>query len=481
MTDITGGYYKNKDLLQPNYSNYKGRKRIILETSKPLPVNTLKISAKEEKKDSSVIDSLEFFPLNLSSDYSQMITQRSKSQTVSVDLLAIPVRDRVALSLSGPSRRINVAELDKKIEEFKDQSTDRAIHIDRTPLDEDIKITVTQLISKGGGTDERHNQRMSVIGDLITSGHSLSKTNGSIVISTYNDEDYQLRERLEAEDEAKFQKELEADQEEGDEAWARNLLLPKMKELGQTGTCECQILRSAGLWSLGLEHTEHSIHTAYLNLIDQADHFIYIENQFFISSTAGNPVKNQIAQALVERIKIAAQRNEKFKVIVVIPLLPGFEGSINDPAAAVLRVQLHWEYQTIIRGVNSLYEQLKNEKHIEDPHDYINFYGLRAHGELNGHPVTEIVYVHSKLMIIDDDFCIIGSANINDRSLLGSNDSEIAMIINDSKKTQSVMNGQVKHVSEFAHTLRINLFKEFLGITEESCIEDPLSDSFQTL
>jgi phospholipase D1/2 len=35
------------------------------------------------------------------------------------------------------------------------------------------------------------------------------------------------------------------------------------------------------------------------------------------------------------------------------------------------------------------------------------------------------IYVHSKLMIIDDCVTLIGSANINDRSLLGSRDSEV--------------------------------------------------------
>lgn len=35
------------------------------------------------------------------------------------------------------------------------------------------------------------------------------------------------------------------------------------------------------------------------------------------------------------------------------------------------------------------------------------------------------VYVHSKVMIIDDCAALIGSANINDRSLLGSRDSEV--------------------------------------------------------
>ena len=34
-------------------------------------------------------------------------------------------------------------------------------------------------------------------------------------------------------------------------------------------------------------------------------------------------------------------------------------------------------------------------------------------------------------MIIDDRIALIGSANINDRSLLGSRDSELAVVIED--------------------------------------------------
>lgn len=38
-----------------------------------------------------------------------------------------------------------------------------------------------------------------------------------------------------------------------------------------------------------------------------------------------------------------------------------------------------------------------------------------------------MIYVHAKGMIVDDEYVIMGSANINQRSLAGSKDTEIAM------------------------------------------------------
>lgn len=41
------------------------------------------------------------------------------------------------------------------------------------------------------------------------------------------------------------------------------------------------------------------------------------------------------------------------------------------------------------------------------------FFFLRAHGELSGEPVTEKVFVHAKLVIVDDETAIVSSANYN--------------------------------------------------------------------
>lgn len=130
--------------------------------------------------------------------------------------------------------------------------------------------------------------------------------------------------------------------------------------------------------------------------------------------------ENRIVEFLVERITRAYQKGEKFRVIVVMPLLPGFEGDITSTESVLLRIQVHHQFQAISRGGKSLHEQLS---FIPNIHDYIFYFGLRQSGILSGTPVTEIIYVHSKLMIVDDKRCIIGSANINDRSLVGNRDS----------------------------------------------------------
>ena len=39
----------------------------------------------------------------------------------------------------------------------------------------------------------------------------------------------------------------------------------------------------------------------------------------------------------------------------------------------------------------------------------------------------QMIYVHSKMMIVDDSYIIVGSANINERSMSGTRDTEMAV------------------------------------------------------
>uniref|UniRef100_A0A0A9DI16 phospholipase D n=1 Tax=Arundo donax TaxID=35708 RepID=A0A0A9DI16_ARUDO len=96
-----------------------------------------------------------------------------------------------------------------------------------------------------------------------------------------------------------------------------------------------------------------------------------------------------------------------------------FHSGIDDGGAASVRAIMHWQHRTICRGPNSILKNLYDVV-VSKANDYISFYGLRAHGRLGdrGPLVTNQIYAHSKLMIIDDRMTLIGSANINDRACL---------------------------------------------------------------
>uniref|UniRef100_H2Z4U4 Phospholipase n=1 Tax=Ciona savignyi TaxID=51511 RepID=H2Z4U4_CIOSA len=223
-----------------------------------------------------------------------------------------------------------------------------------------------------------------------------------------------------------------------------------------------QVLRSSCEWSAGISEVDRSIQNAYLSAIEQS-HFIYIENQFFISCLRDVQVRNQICTALVKRI-VRAHRNKKaFRVYVVMPLLPGFEGDISKSGKSqAIRTVLHWQYKSINRGPSSLFEELNKETGMA--WRYISFCGLRTHSELMGKPITEIIYVHSKMMIVDDRLVIIGSANINDRSMSGTRDSEVAMLVEDTQFVDSIMAEQPFKVGVYASSLRRRCFAEHLGL-----------------
>ncbi|XP_041670063.1 phospholipase D1 isoform X2 [Cheilinus undulatus] len=240
-----------------------------------------------------------------------------------------------------------------------------------------------------------------------------------------------------------------------------------------------QILRSASDWSAGIKYHEESIHNAYVHTIENSQHFVYIENQFFISCADNRHVFNKIGDAIAERIIKAYREGKKYRVYVVTPLLPGFEGDINTGGGSAIQAVMHFNYRTMNRGDHSIISQLKREMG-DQWMNYISIAGLRTHADLEGKLVTELIYVHSKMLIADDNTVIIGSANINDRSMLGKRDSEVAVIVEDSETVPSVMDGQVYQAGKYALQLRLECFKTILGAHTDTSIDvtDPISDHF---
>ncbi|KAJ5566301.1 Phospholipase D eukaryota [Penicillium sp. DV-2018c] len=247
-----------------------------------------------------------------------------------------------------------------------------------------------------------------------------------------------------------------------------------LEALGLDGTCEVQILRSSSMWSTGTpDVTEHSIMNAYVKLIEESEHFVYIENQFFISTCEidGRKIENLIGDALVERIVRAAKNEEAWRAVIVIPLMPGFQNTVDSEGGTSVRLIMQCQYRSICRGETSIFGRLR-ALGIE-PEDYIQFFSLRTWGKIgpNKQLVTEQLYIHAKCMVVDDRAAIIGSANINERSMLGSRDSEVASIVRDTDMIMSSMNGKPYLVGRFPHTLRMRLMREHLGIDVDELME----------
>lgn len=87
-------------------------------------------------------------------------------------------------------------------------------------------------------------------------------------------------------------------------------------------------------------------------------HYIFIENQYFISSTRHqHPLPhNKVALALLERLRKAMAQRQVFRVIIILPLFPA--GSLLDLGT---RYVLKWVYNTIHAKEDSLLRQLQAE------------------------------------------------------------------------------------------------------------------------
>ncbi|KAL3729565.1 hypothetical protein ACJRO7_026660 [Eucalyptus globulus] len=234
---------------------------------------------------------------------------------------------------------------------------------------------------------------------------------------------------------------------------------------------------------------DKSIHTAYVKAIRSAQHFIYIENQYFLGSSYHWPsYKNAGANNLVPMelaLKIASKisENERFCVYIVIPMWP--EGV---PTSAAVQEILFWQGQTMTMMYKIIAQALKKAglSHKYHPSDYLNFYCLGKREPLSSTQSSSqtmnqqsennalasvqkfrrfMIYVHAKGMIVDDEYVIMGSANINQRSLDGSRDTEIAMGAYQPHHTWA---GKKRHPHGQVYGYRMSLWAEHLGDLEDS-------------
>lgn len=228
---------------------------------------------------------------------------------------------------------------------------------------------------------------------------------------------------------------------------------------------------------------ERSIQLSYLNAIGNAQRYIYIETQYLIGSGANwrdpqKGVRNDVPGAIVRRIAKRIDEGKKFHAYLVIPMFP--EG---DPISPVAARQRFFEFSTM-RFMIETVDAAASAKGL-DWRQFLSFYFLANWSAvtpvaLSGKRAERVkanrryqLYVHSKLMLIDDEYAILGSANLNERSLAGDRDSEIcvSMLADD---------GKLNEVRRILGKLRRDTWAQHLGgitIPSQDNPEEPACSS----
>ncbi|KAH1113302.1 hypothetical protein J1N35_006680 [Gossypium stocksii] len=233
---------------------------------------------------------------------------------------------------------------------------------------------------------------------------------------------------------------------------------------------------------------EKSIQTAYIQAIRSAQHYIYIENQYFLGSSYAWPsykdagADHLIPMELALKVASKIRARERFVVYVVIPLWP--EG---DTKSLSVQEILYWQSQTMQMMYDIIARELKSMQITDShPQDYLNFYCLGKREEVtpemlggNGTSVSDsakfgrfMIYVHAKGMVIDDEYVIVGSANINQRSMAGTKDSEIAMAAYQPHYTWAEKKKHPRGQTLQVYGYRMSLWAEHLGELNK-CFKEP--------
>ncbi|KAF5188000.1 Phospholipase d alpha [Thalictrum thalictroides] len=254
----------------------------------------------------------------------------------------------------------------------------------------------------------------------------------------------------------------------------------------------------AGLVSGKDNIIDRSIQDAYINAIRRAKNFIYIENQYFLGSSFSwkqDDIKVEdvgclhlVPKELSLKIVSKIEAGEKFTVYVVVPMWP--EGI---PESGSVQAILDWQRRTMEMMYTDIIQALEAKGLQANPKEYLTFFCLgnrevQKSGEYapteQPEPDTDysraqaarrfMIYVHTKMMIVDDEYIIIGSANINQRSMDGARDSEIAM---GAYQPYHIATGQPARGQ--IHGFRMSLWYEHLGMLDDTFLQPESTECVQ--
>jgi phosphatidylserine/phosphatidylglycerophosphate/cardiolipin synthase-like enzyme len=195
-------------------------------------------------------------------------------------------------------------------------------------------------------------------------------------------------------------------------------------------------------WQKGSSGGEFTIWRAYINAIGTARRYIYIEDQYFLpfgapphfdSAPENGPVSRDAAADVVFSLGVALRRG-----VHVIVMLPQHSEDANAN---------YQEYQLAlgIKYLTGISKRPKSGRFIV------------ATPYVSGKPI----FVHAKLLICDDEYVLLGSANVCRRSF--THDGELSLAIVDG------------YADGFAQTTRQTLWTHHTGVDSPADISKALS------
>lgn len=185
---------------------------------------------------------------------------------------------------------------------------------------------------------------------------------------------------------------------------------------------------------------EQSVRRGYERAVDLAEHYIYIEDQYLWPCTgdltgSGAGLATKLHDATLRGVKVILVLAHRNDLGVTAP----YHNQMQQDVLDLLRKD---------RPENVFVFDLQNEAGTG-------------------------IYVHAKVMIVDDAFAVIGSSNISRRSQ--TSDSELSVAVVDGDVVPSTMDGAPALVCRFAKELRVSLWSEHLGLGGQGLLDDPIA------
>lgn len=166
----------------------------------------------------------------------------------------------------------------------------------------------------------------------------------------------------------------------------------------------------------------NEIEQAHIAAILSAQHAIYIETQFFRS------------QAIAHALAQAARKNPDVNLVMILPAAPE-EIAFDEQLRLPERMGEHLQFECL----DTIHQAFGRRATVLSPVRQVPS-ASNNRDQLHG---AQIIYVHSKVLIIDNALCIIGSANLNGRSMKW--DTEAAVECTDTTAIRTLSGAVLRH------------------------------------